>query len=73
MLMMLAFLIDQIQELCCSLFKAARGAAWTKRQFWQEMLVLTHHFLWESWEELYNTIIASRKKDYQPKAFPNTS
>lgn len=56
MLMMLAFLIDQAQALCCSLFRAARKMAGTKRGLWQEMRTLFCYFAWESWEIFYKAI-----------------
>jgi hypothetical protein len=34
-LMILAFLIDQIQQRCCSLFQAAVSAALGKSRFWR--------------------------------------
>lgn len=45
-LMMLAFLVDQIQQLCCPLFNAA----------WQECG--SKRYLWESIRSIFNTCIA---------------
>jgi hypothetical protein len=41
MLMMLAFLVDQVQQLCCPLFQAAWGKMKTKCHLWEE---IRHHF-----------------------------
>lgn len=41
LLMMLAFLVDQVQQLCCPLFQAAWRKKGTKRHLWDE---LRHHF-----------------------------
>jgi hypothetical protein len=41
LLMMLAFLVDQVQQLCCPLFQAAWQKARTKRHLWDE---IRHHF-----------------------------
>ena len=40
-LMMLAFLVDQVQQLCCPLFQAAWYKMKTKRHLWEE---IRHHF-----------------------------
>jgi hypothetical protein len=56
-LMMLAFLIDQIQQRCCRLFQAAVTAAKSKTRLWRK---LRHRFdlcLIPSWEVLYQSII----------------
>ncbi len=41
-LMLLAFLIDEIQELACRLFQAARGAYHARIVFWEKLRALTH-------------------------------
>jgi hypothetical protein len=41
LLMMLAFLVDQTQQLCCPVFQAARNKFRTKRYLWEE---IRHHF-----------------------------
>ena len=41
LLMMLAFLVDQVQQLCCPLFQAAWHKMKTKCHLWEE---LRHHF-----------------------------
>jgi hypothetical protein len=40
-LMLLAFLVDQTQQLCCPLFQAAWKKLQTKRRLWEE---IRHHF-----------------------------
>jgi hypothetical protein len=55
-LMMLAFLIDQIQQRCCRLFQAALTAAQSKIRLWDQ---LRHRFnlcLIPSWQALYRSI-----------------
>lgn len=57
LLMILAFFIDQIQGIACSLFKAAKKCAGgTYRGFWEEMRVLLRHISLISWEMLYRKI-----------------
>ena len=59
MLMLLAFLIDQIRFLCCPLFNAARNMAKANRELWQEIRFLFKYILLQSWESLYTTIAES--------------
>ncbi len=56
MLMMLSFLIDQTQMLCCPLFQAAKKSAQTFRDLWYEMRTLFRYAFWETWESFYHTI-----------------
>jgi hypothetical protein len=53
MLMMLAFLVDQIQELCCTLFQKCRTALHTYRNLWEEMRVLFRRVRFDDWESFY--------------------
>jgi hypothetical protein len=56
-LMMLAFLIDQIQQRGCRLFQAALAAAKSKSRFWRKLRGLFDSFRIPSWEVLFRTII----------------
>jgi hypothetical protein len=56
-LMMLAFLIDQIQQRGCRLFQLALLAAKSKSRFWRELRGLFDSFRIPSWEALFHTII----------------
>ena len=55
-LMMLAFLIDQIQQRCCRLFDAALQKAGRKRYFWEKVRGLFLHYQLPDWETLYQCI-----------------
>jgi hypothetical protein len=57
LLMMLAFLVDQIQQLCCPLFNAAWKRWKTKRSFWEKVRFHFHGFLIDTMEELYRSIL----------------
>lgn len=57
MLMLLSFLIDQAQELCCAVYKAARKATRVKYALWEIMRSLFKIFVWNSWEEFFMAII----------------
>ena len=56
-LMMLAFLVDQIQQLCCPLFNAIWKKWKTKRSLWEKIRFQFHGFLIESMEDLYRSIL----------------
>lgn len=57
LLMMLAFLIDQIQQLCCPLFQAAWQHYKTKRSLWEKVRSKFHEFYIESMEDLYRSLL----------------
>jgi hypothetical protein len=65
MLMMLAFLIDQIQEACCQLFRRCKQRAGTYRCLWEEMRTLFKYIRFCSWEDFYLTLSGGKP--------PNTS
>lgn len=52
-LMMLAFLIDQVQEATCGLFQRAMEHRKTRRAFWEKMKALVYNYFIESWEDLF--------------------
>ncbi len=57
MLMMLAFLVDQTQQLCSPLFQAALERAGSKRALWDQQRNLFHCFALESMAILYTVIV----------------
>jgi hypothetical protein len=61
MLMMLAFLIDQIQECCCPVFKQAKDTYRTKSYLWTKMQALFLSYLILDWESFYLSIIHKHK------------
>lgn len=61
-LMMLAFLIDQIQLLCCPLFQKALLKARAKIHLWEYMKSRFLTFLINSWDDLYLHIAGFMKK-----------
>ena len=56
-LMMLAFLVDQVQEHICVLFKAARGMFYSRTALWEEMRGLFRGFFIKCWEDFWLGII----------------
>jgi hypothetical protein len=57
MLMMLHFLIDQVQELACPLFQAARRTCSSRRQFWELLRAYWCLQVLPSWEALFKFIL----------------
>ena len=56
-LMMLAFLIDQVQQACCQLFRAAvQGAGGRLTYLWERLRGLFLEFFVPDWETLYRSI-----------------
>ena len=56
-LMMLAFLVDQIQEHACILFKTARNKFYSRTALWEEMRGLFRGFFIKCWEDFWLGII----------------
>lgn len=63
MLMMLAFLIDQVQEVCCSLFQQCKKKAGTNRELWENMRTLFKFVRLGSWEKFYSIIAEGKPLD----------
>ena len=60
-LMLLAFLMDQIQGLCCQLFQAAMLEAKSRSRFWEKLRARFEDFLIDDWETLYQSILKKPK------------
>ena len=58
MLMMLAFLVDQVQQIACPLFRAALLKNKCRQRFWETMRSLVFAFSFQSMEELYKTMLS---------------
>lgn len=59
-LMMLAFLLDQIQELCCALYKRCRDYHRTYRNLWEYMRVLFQSIILSDWESYYLMLLKEK-------------
>ena len=64
MLMMLAFLVDQTQQICCPLFRRAWQKMGSKRELWDRMRSLFRDFAFKSMRMLYEALIFGIK--FQP-------
>jgi len=63
MLMMLAFLTDQVQQLCCPLFKAMLEKVGSKRVLWEKLRSHYAIFVFESMKHLYEVILYDLAKE----------
>ena len=61
LLMLLAFLIDQVQAITCSLFQTVKKQAGSFRTLWEKTRVLFEYVELRSWEYLYRFMIERRK------------
>ena len=61
LLMMLAFLVDQIQQLACSLFQAVWKKIGRKIRLWEHIRSLFYYFEFDSMETLYNALLYGYK------------
>ena len=56
MLMMLAFLVDQVQQLCYPLFQARWAKLGSKRRLWEKMRALSYAYALESMRHLFEAL-----------------
>ena len=54
--MMLAFAIDQVQKMCCALFRAARAKAKREKYFWESLRAMFMSYRLPDWETLYRAL-----------------
>ena len=64
MLMMLAFLVDQTQQLCCSLFRSVWKKCKSKRALWENMRSLFKNFKLDSMQMLYRALLYGHKQQH---------
>ena len=62
MLMMLAFLVDQAQQLCCALFQAVWAKLGSKRLLWERMRALFYDYAFTSMRQLFEALWYGFKK-----------
>jgi len=55
--MLLAFLVDQIQELCCTTFQQAFKKRESKTGLWKKMQSMFTSYFINSWNDLFYAII----------------
>jgi hypothetical protein len=67
MIMLLAFMIDQIQEACCKVFQLMRKRAHTYRTLWEMYRVTISLIVVTSFEDLYMVITEALAPKLSPK------
>ena len=71
LLMFLAFLVDQVQQLCCPVFQAAWEKMQSKRHLWERMRQLFEDFRFPSMLALLTAIVRGIQR--QEPVFANSS
>jgi Transposase DDE domain len=61
-IMMLAFLVDQTQQLCCALFRAVWAKLGSKRLLWERMRSLFYTYRLDSMRELFEALLSGFEK-----------
>jgi hypothetical protein len=56
LIMMLAFLVDQAQLLCCRLYQTAKQSSGTFAALWEKMRTLFDFFEIKTWEQFFSSI-----------------
>lgn len=62
MVMLLAFLVDQTQQLCCALFQAVWSKLGSKRLLWERMRALFYDYALESMRQLLEALFYGLEK-----------
>jgi hypothetical protein len=62
MLMMLAFLVDQTQQLCCALFQAVWAKLGSKRLLWERMRAVFYDYALTSMHQLFEALLYGFQK-----------
>jgi len=62
MVMMLAFLVDQTQQLCCALFQAVWAKLGSKRLLWERMRALFYDYALKSMRQLLEALFYGLEK-----------
>ena len=71
-IMMLAFLVDQTQQLCCALFRAVWANLGSKRLLWERMRALFYGYHLQSMRELLEALFYGYER-HRPILITDTS
>jgi Transposase DDE domain len=63
MLMMLAFLVNQVEQHCCPLFRAVSKKLGSKRALWEQVRSHFRHFCCDSMQRIYEAILYDLTKN----------
>ena len=67
-LMMLAFLVDQLQQACCKLFQAVRAKFGSKRTLWETIRSMFRLFRFDTMTDLFRFLLLGHYPRLQPEA-----
>jgi hypothetical protein len=70
--MMLAFVVDQAQQLCCALFRAVWAQLGSKRLLWERLRALFYGYHLESMRELLEALLYGYER-HRPLLITDTS
>ena len=62
MLMMLAFLIDQVQQLCCKTYQGARKKCGALQELFLKKRFLFEMAVWNTWQDIHETILSPSER-----------
>ena len=72
MLMMLAFLINQVEQICCPLFRAVWTKLGSKRAVWDQVRSHFQHFRCDSMRRIYEAILYDLTKNLPLPGFDSS-
>jgi hypothetical protein len=72
MLMMLAFLVNQVEQLCCPLFRAVWTKLGSKRAVWDQVRSHFRHFRCDSMRRIYEAILYDLTKNLPLPVFDSS-
>lgn len=72
MLMMLAFLVDQVQQHSCPLFRAVLTKVGSKRVLWERIRSHYWHFIFQSMRQLHEVILYDLAKEMPAPTFDSS-
>jgi len=61
--MVLAFLIDQLQMICCESYQEAKRTARTFSSLWEKMRTVFYYIELNNWAEFLNFITKRKRQD----------
>lgn len=65
-LMLLAFLVDQVQQACCPLFQAVLAKLGSRRELWDQLRSHFRHFVFTSFRQLWGAILTGSARNRPP-------
>lgn len=65
-LMLLAFLVDQVQQACCPLFQAVLAKLGSRRELWDNLRSHFRHFVFTSFQQLWRAILTGSARNRPP-------